>query len=396
MAKPMNDYNISNMRVACVTGTRPEIIKMFPVVQRLRENEINTAWISSGQHTALAEQTYSAIGLAPDFTLPLKRVNNRLSSLSGRMIEAFGKHFTKENYNLVLVHGDTATALAAGIAAFYCGIAIGHVEAGLRCPTLTEPFPEEAHRRLLGRISHWHFAPTPQAQQQLLQEQVTGHVVLTGNTGLDALKITAQRIAAEPQLVSEDCQYWFNGTDKKTVLVTLHRRENWKNGVEQACQALKNWLEMAPNHAVYWAVHANPALKKNIQQQLTKLKLEHNLLARFKLAEPLNYLDMTYAIKNCFALATDSGGLQEEASLFQTPVLVLRNTTERPEAIEAGYAELVGCTTENIKTALQKLNKGLKRSASNLTLPFGDGKAAKRIAHHLRTHYQQNHLDKAF
>jgi UDP-N-acetylglucosamine 2-epimerase (non-hydrolysing) len=386
----MNKNHRPTLRTACITGTRPEIIKMFPVVQRLRENQIDTTWIASGQHTELAEQTYTAVGLSPDVNLPLNRENSDLSSLSGKMIEAFGKHFKTKNYQLILVHGDTATALAAGLAAFYCGITVGHVEAGLRCPSVMEPFPEEAHRRLLARISHWHFAPTPLAQEQLLQEQASGHIILTGNTGLDALQITSQRISENPHLVSEQCRYWFDKTHKKTILVTLHRRENWENGVQHVCKALKNWLAMSPNHAVYWAVHANPALKNKIEQELADLKLAHEMIARFKLSEPLNYLDMTHAIQNCFALATDSGGLQEEASLFQTPVLVLRNTTERPEAIKAGYAELVGCTIETITNALYQLTLGVKKIPTTITYPFGDGRAAQRIVHHLHKHLVTN------
>ena len=282
-----------------------------------------------------------------------------------------------------MVHGDTATAFAASLAGFYLRIPIAHVEAGLRSHSLSDPFPEEAYRSLLAGLAQWHFAPTSRARNQLLLENVSGAIHVVGNTCIDGVLNMARALKQGEQQVSPHIKALFQKHGKRNLLVTLHRRENWGAPLESVTRALYDWLQKHPEHQIVWPLHPNPQLRENISMQFETLS-QGALPPNLQLIEPLDYADLVWSMEQVFAIATDSGGLQEEASAFQTPVLILRDTTERPEAVEAGYAHLVGCEYSALVNALSakaRENPGAECSNTNAVLrPFGDGRASQRIA----------------
>jgi UDP-N-acetylglucosamine 2-epimerase (non-hydrolysing) len=374
---------VHEKRITCIVGTRPEVLKMAPVVFAMRAVGLHVQVVNSGQHGSLTQQALVNMGLEADNNLTLNREDPSLSHLNSELLRAISAHLTANPCAILMVHGDTATAFAAGLAGFYLGIPIAHVEAGLRSHNLKDPFPEEGFRRLLAGLAHWHFAPTARARHQLLSEKVRGQIYVTGNTCIDGLLNTDQALSQGTQQASPAIKALFQKHGKRNLLVTLHRRENWGAPLHSITKALYDWLQMHPDHQIVWPLHPNPELRKKILMQFRTL-CDGDLPGNLQLIEPLDYTDMVWALQQVFAIATDSGGLQEEASAFQTPVLILRDATERPEAIEAGYASLVGCEYEPVLEALTLKARANTMdnadSGNTVKQPFGDGQASKRIA----------------
>lgn len=377
--------------IHCVVGTRPELIKMAPVVRALQRRQIPVACVHTGQHTELARQAFADVGLQADICLLPDRTDRRVSALFGTLYDNLRHEFQRQTPSVVLVHGDTASAWAASMAAFYEGIPVGHVEAGLRCPTLTEPFPEEAHRRLIGRLAQWHFAPTARARSHLLRERTIGDILVTGNTAIDSIReLTEHWLQTPHSPATELMQAWANSEHTSPqpfrLLLTVHRRENWGEPIDRLILEVAQWLSQSRHHHLIWPLHANPVLQKRICSALER-EVAAEYRGQIHLLPALSYPDMVWALQHCTALATDSGGLQEEASAFFKPALILRNSTERPEALEAGYAHLIGCGQGRLVAALHTIGSGLwphmPASQSNQRWPFGDGHAAERIAQHL-------------
>lgn len=403
-------HTISHPTVHCVAGTRPELIKLAPVVQALREKGITVFCIHTGQHTDLARQAFSDTGLLPDVCLLPDRNDNRVCSLFSALTEALLHEFDRNPPRLVMVHGDTASAWSAAMAAFYRRIPVAHIEAGLRCPTLDDPFPEEAHRRLISRVARWHFAPTQRAAANLRRESVQGDILVTGNTAIDSIRLLSQRWLTQAHTLSPEMSAaWQGSTLHDTgrhrtfrLLVTVHRRENWGPSLNAFIMEVARWMSFNQHHQVLWLLHANPALQTTVRNAFDR-HLPPACRQQLHLLPAQSYPDTVWALQHCDALATDSGGLQEEASAFFKPVLILRNSTERPEAIEAGYAHLTGCGTGRLIASLEAIQNGLwprrLKADDPRRWPFGDGHAADHIAQHLlaalrkQATFQHSHSD---
>ncbi|MGB3695429.1 MAG: UDP-N-acetylglucosamine 2-epimerase (non-hydrolyzing) [Spirulinaceae cyanobacterium] len=360
---------LSTSSSICITiGTRPEAIKLAPVIQEfLGSSAFKIQVVLTGQHREMVDQVMQLFELKANWDLNIMRPKQTLTDITCRSLQGLEALFKEIKPQLVLVQGDTTTACAAALGAFYQQIPIGHVEAGLRTDNLYNPYPEEANRRLISQLSQLHFAPTPKAVDNLLKSGVTGEVHQTGNTVIDALlKVAKSEPACEiPGLAWG--QY-------RTLLATVHRRENWGEPLEEILKGFLLVLEKFPDTALLLPMHRNPTVRKPIQTALG----EH---PRAFLTEPLDYAQLVGAIQRCYLLLTDSGGLQEEAPSLGKPVLVLRETTERPEAVEAGTAELVGTTANNILAAASKLleNEVAYQKMAGAINPFGDGQASGRI-----------------
>lgn len=363
------------IRAAIVAGTRPEAIKLLPVRDAfVRHPQMSPTFIATGQHKEMLASVFSAFDVVPDISLAVMVQNDSLSNLFGRLMQALHCQYQNEDYDLVVVQGDTSTALAAALAAHYCQIPVAHVEAGLRTGDKWAPFPEESHRRMIGAVSDFHFAATTIAAQALAKENLHKNVHVVGNTVIDALLMMKNRIeqnlpkyeAAFPDLTV--------GT-RRLVLVTMHRRENFGKGMEDICSALCTIAETYPDCAIVVSVHLNPAVRDVV---LARLGNKPNI----RLLEPQSYDRMIYLMMNAWVILTDSGGLQEEAPSLDVPVLVMREKTERPEGVAAGCARLVGTDRTRILCEIQRLWSDaaaydvMCRAAS----PYGDGKAALRIA----------------
>ncbi|MGF1479278.1 MAG: non-hydrolyzing UDP-N-acetylglucosamine 2-epimerase [Cyanophyceae cyanobacterium] len=352
----------------CITlGTRPEAIKLAPVIQQFRGSSFQTHVVLTGQHQEMVEQVMQLFCLTSEQNLNIMQPRQTLTDITCRSLQGLEKVFTQIKPQFVIVQGDTATAFAAALAAFYQKIPVGHVEAGLRTDDLFNPYPEEANRRLISQLCQLHFAPTQLAVEHLKRSGVVGEIHLTGNTVIDALLTVAQ---SQP-----DCSIPGLEWEKSRVLLaTVHRRENWGQPLEQILDGFRRILDQVQDTALLLPLHRNPTVREPIQARLG----EH---PRAFLTEPLDYSQLVGAIQRCTLLLTDSGGLQEEAPSLGKPVLVLRETTERPEAIEAGTAKLVGTDPTAIETAAtQLLNDDAAYQAMATAInPFGDGKAAQRI-----------------
>jgi UDP-N-acetylglucosamine 2-epimerase (non-hydrolysing) len=352
-------------RVAVVVGTRPEAIKLAPVVHALRRQPgLETRLIATAQHREMLDQALAVFGLAPDVDLDLLRPGQGLAELTGRLLTALAETFATERPDLVLVQGDTSTAFTAALAAFYQRVPVGHVEAGLRSGDLSDPFPEEANRRLAGVLARLHFAPTERARRHLLASGVpSAWVFLTGNTVIDALQNVAGRLGPPPP---QD--------GRRMLLLTCHRRENWGEPIRRICRAVREVLEARPDVAVVFPLHRNPVVRETARAELGGHP-------HVQLTEPADYPAMIDLQRRCYLALTDSGGLQEELPSFGKPVLVLRETTERPEAIEAGCARLVGTAREAVAASLLELldDPAAYAAMARVANPFGDGHAAERI-----------------
>jgi len=355
-----------------VFGTRPEAIKLAPLIAELRRRPgIDVRVVTTAQHREMLDQVLGVFQIVPDHDLAVMRPRQTLAELSGRVLTAMDQLLLSETPDGLVVQGDTTSALCCGMAAFYRGVPVGHVEAGLRTTSRDNPFPEEMNRRLTSVLASLHFAPTARARAALLAEGIREDCVfMTGNTVVDALlhvrRSDAYR-ATEPPVVPS------NG--ERLLLVTLHRRESWGAALSGMCQALLRIADSRPDVRVILPMHLNPAVRHIVQASLGG----H---ARINLIEPLNYLEFIAAIEACWLVLTDSGGVQEEAPVLGRPVLVLRDTTERMEAVEAGVALLVGTEPDAIvRTTLALLDDPAARARmAQPSSPFGDGHAAERIA----------------
>ncbi|HBN07289.1 MAG TPA: UDP-N-acetylglucosamine 2-epimerase (non-hydrolyzing) [Cyanobacteria bacterium UBA8530] len=350
--------------VLSVFGTRPEAIKMAPLVLELAQRkEIRSIVAVTAQHREMLDQVLDLFDISPEHDLNLMQQRQGLPELTGRVLSQLTPVLEKEKPDLVLVHGDTTTTMAASLAAFYLKIPVGHVEAGLRTPERYNPFPEEMNRRLTSQIAELHFAPTQTARENLLRNGLEKErIFVTGNTVIDALFKTAEKLPPPPQ--------------EKILLLTAHRRENWGEPMQNICRAALRLVERNQDLKILFPVHLNPVVRETVFGILGKHP-------RIQLIDPLDYAPFVQAMRSSHLILTDSGGVQEEGPSFGKPVLVLRTTTERPEAIDAGTVQLVGIEEEDIFSSAQRLlddPKAYEKMARAMN-PYGDGKACPRIVH---------------
>lgn len=365
------------MKILLVFGTRPEAIKMAPVVKNLGSCPgLEVRLCVTAQHRQMLDQVLQLFEITPDFDLDLMQPGQSLTDLTCNVLKGVGDVFRQYRPDWVLVHGDTTTTFATSLAAYYHQIAVAHVEAGLRTHTVYSPWPEEANRQIVGRLTQLHFAPTAQARQNLLHEGVADDaIIVTGNTVIDALQMANHRIEHDAKLKSElASQFPFLEPARKTVLVTGHRRENFGAGFESICQALLD-IAAEPGVQVVYPVHLNPRVQEPVMRLLDGREHIH-------LIAPQDYLPFVYLMKRSYLILTDSGGIQEEAPSMGKPVLVMRETTERPEAVEAGTVKLVGTSRQTIvDTTLELIrNVSAYEKMSKAHNPYGDGLASQRIA----------------
>ncbi|MBF2015084.1 MAG: UDP-N-acetylglucosamine 2-epimerase (non-hydrolyzing) [Rivularia sp. T60_A2020_040] len=355
-------------RVCIILGTRPEAIKLAPVIQTFQGYQgLETQVILTGQHREMVEQVMGLFNLKADRDLEIMQPKQSLSDITCRSLRGLQELFEENQPNLVLVQGDTTTAFAAALAAFYQKIPIAHVEAGLRTDDLFNPYPEEANRRLISQIAQLHFAPTPLATENLQRSGVLGEVHMTGNTVIDALLNVAK---SEPPCNVPGLEW----NDYRVILATVHRRENWGEPLQSIAKSFLQILDKFPDTALLLPLHRNPTVREPLQAMLGNHP-------RIFLTEPLDYAQLVGAVMRSHLLLTDSGGLQEEAPSLGKPVLVLRETTERPEAVSAGTAKLVGTDTQTIVASAAQLlsNPTAYETMASAINPFGDGYASQRI-----------------
>ena len=377
-------------KILLVFGTRPEAIKMAPLVKKLQANpeEFQTIVCVTGQHREMLDQVLRLFDITPDYDLNIMKPNQDLYDITSRILLGMRDVLKEVQPDIVLVHGDTTTSMAAALAAFYQQIPVGHVEAGLRTGNIYSPWPEEMNRLMTGRISTVHFSPTPLAKQNLLQEHVDeAKIVVTGNTVIDALQMVVERLRNDEQLAGEvkdkvlNMGYDVNrlGEDRRLVLITGHRRENFGEGFLNICHAIKNLSEKYPNVDFVYPMHLNPNVRKPV------LEILGEGAENVYLIEPLDYLPFVYMMQHSTLILTDSGGVQEEAPGLGKPVLVMRDTTERPEAVEAGTVLLVGTNREKIEQGVSMLldDADCYRRMSEAVNPYGDGLACERIVDRL-------------
>jgi|TARA_B100001939_G_scaffold208933_1_gene179665 UDP-N-acetylglucosamine 2-epimerase (non-hydrolysing) len=362
-------------RVTIVLGTRPEAIKLAPVIRTFQACEaLRTRVVLTGQHREMVAQVMDLFGLKADRDLDLMAPRQTLTHVTCAALNGLREDFQAYPPQLVLVQGDTTTAFAAGLAAFYEQIPVGHVEAGLRTDNLLDPFPEEANRRLISQIASLHFAPTPKAELNLKASGVVGRLSVTGNTVIDALLLMAE---SAPDVCFDGLD-WQN---QRVILATVHRRENWGDRLRDIASGMLQLLDRHPDTALLLPLHRNPTVREPLREMLG----DH---PRVVLTEPLDYDRLVAAMRGCTLLLTDSGGLQEEAPALGKPVLVLRRTTERPEAVEAGTARLVGTEPSTILEEASRLldDADAYGAMSRAVNPFGDGQASARILSLCREH----------
>lgn len=359
-------------------GTRPEAVKMAPVIFALRERgeRFRTLLVSTGQHREMLAQTFGDFGLVPDIDLDLMVRNQSLAQLSSNLFRAVDEVLERERPAMVLVQGDTTTVMVVSLCAFYRGIPCGHVEAGLRSHNMHAPFPEELNRRIAGLTASLHFAPTQRAADALSAEGVPPESIhLTGNTGIDALLWTAERLRIAPPELPEDVRAILD-SGRRFVLVTGHRRENFGQGFQSICRALRELAAKYPDVFFLYPVHLNPNVREIVYAELADC-------SNIVLTKPLVYRQFVFVMQAAHCLLTDSGGVQEEAPSFGKPVLVMRNVTERPEGVDAGCSRLVGTDTGDIVAGVSELldnvNGNYERMGGTQN-PYGDGQAAGRIA----------------
>jgi UDP-N-acetylglucosamine 2-epimerase (non-hydrolysing) len=360
-------------KVLCVVGTRPEAVKMAPVIQALRrEDWANVRVLATAQHRHMLDQVLGLFGIEPDIDLDIMRPNQALTTLTARLLLDLDDVLLSEKPDVVLAQGDTTTVMTVALACFYHRVPFGHVEAGLRTGDLSNPFPEEMNRIVAGRMARWHFAPTGSARQNLLREGFAEEAIhVTGNTVIDALlDVAAQR----PEVgVPIDHK-------KRLILVTAHRRENFGDPFREICRAIRDLADRNADVQILYPVHPNP----NVQT------VAHEVLGghpRILLCEPLDYLPFVGAMQRSYLILSDSGGVQEEAPALGKPVLVLRRETERPEAVDQGVVRLVGPDYERISTEAQRLldDTATYAAMARGISPYGDGKAAARIVQVLKS-----------
>lgn len=367
-----------NNRILLTFGTRPEAIKMAPLVRRLKNTKgIDCFVCVTGQHREMLDQVLSLFQIRPHFDLNVMKRGQDLYDVTTSIMLGMRDVLTDCRPNLVLVHGDTTTTMVASLASFYQRIPVGHVEAGLRTGNLLSPWPEEANRKLTGVLAATHFAPTERARQNLLAENVPDdRIVVTGNTVIDALLHVRELLANNPQLrVSAERHLPKLEADRRIVLVTGHRRESFGDGFERICSALAQLARAHPDADIVYPMHLNPSVREPVNRLLSNIPNVH-------LIEPLDYLPFVYLMDRAFLILTDSGGIQEEAPSLGKPVLVMRDTTERQEAVDAGVVKLVGTDAQRIFDGASQLlsDSGMYDAMSRGSNPYGDGNACERIA----------------
>jgi UDP-N-acetylglucosamine 2-epimerase (non-hydrolysing) len=373
-------------KVMVVFGTRPEAIKMAPLCHRLREQkDIETIICVTAQHREMLDQVLSIFELIPDIDLNVMKKGQDLYDVTSNILLKMRDILIEEKPDIVLVHGDTTTTFATSLACFYMGIKVGHVEAGLRTHDIHAPFPEEYNRQSTGIIADYHFAPTDLSRQNLLAEGKNKEsIIVTGNTVIDALHLVLKKIDVDKNKAKDitlrlNERLRFDWKVARFVLITGHRRENFGQGFLDICVAIKELALKNPDTHFVYPVHLNP----NVQKPVNRILLG---LDNVWLIEPLGYEDFVYLLKQSYLVLTDSGGIQEEAPSLGKPVLVMRDVTERPEAVEAGTVKLVGASTTNIISSIDLLlsNEALYTKMSQAHNPYGDGKACDRIVEYIR------------
>lgn len=366
---------MSKIKIICAVGTRPEAIKMAPVILALKQQPwADVRVLATAQHRGLLDQVLAFFDIAPDIDLDIMRPNQALTTLTARLLLELDEVLLAEKPDVLLAQGDTTTVMTAALACFYHRIPFGHVEAGLRTWDMQNPFPEEANRVIAGRLARWHFAPTEGSRQNLLREGTPdSDIIVTGNTVIDALLMTAERelelgIALDPA--------------KRLVLITSHRRENFGAPFREICRAVQTLAERNPDVQFLYPVHPNPNVKDVAHEVL-------GASANIHLCEPLDYAPFVAAMKRSYLIISDSGGVQEEAPALGKPVLVLRDETERPEAVEQGVVKLVGPNYERIVAEAQHLldDETAYAAMARGISPYGDGHGAERIVEVLRGHF---------
>src|SRR3984885_8288164 len=368
-------------RIIAVLGTAPEAIKLALVIHELRRRpaEFETAVVHTGQHRTMLDQALQHFKIKPDFDLDVMRENQTLSMLTSRVIDTVENACRRFNPNIVLVQGDTTTAFGAALAAYYCQIPVGHIEAGLRSYDIYNPFPEEADRRLVSVVTEIHFAPTALSRDALLAEGVpAAKIVVTGNTVVDALRGLSQL----PHSWKNTPLASIPADNIRLVLVTSHPRESWGSDQENMCLALKDLVDRHPDIRVIYPVHMNPNVRSTINAMLSGID-------RIHLTEPLDYITFVSLLRRCFMVLTDSGGIQEEAPTFHKPVLVIRKLTERPQASQFGMAKVIGISREGILREAERLLVDTKeyKQMSQGENPYGDGRAVERIVETIKRWY---------
>jgi len=376
------------MKVLSVFGTRPEAIKIAPVISALANlPHVDSRVCVTAQHRQMLDQVLELFEIKPDYDLNIMKPGQDLTDITSNILLALRPILKEFKPDLLLVHGDTTTTLASALAAYYEKITVGHVEAGLRTGNMYAPWPEEMNRSIVGRITQLHFAPTTSAQENLLKEGVDpSKIFVTGNTVIDALLETVSKIEHNSKLNSElKARFNFIDPNKKLITVTGHRRENFGDGFERICQALKV-LSERPDVQIVYPVHLNPSVQEPVKRILANSKNVH-------LIEPLDYLPFVYLMSRSYLIITDSGGVQEEAPSLGKPVLVMRDTTERPEAVTAGTVKLVGTDKQKIiDEAINLLdNESAYNAMARAMNPYGDGKAAQRIQNIIQQ-FEANHV----
>ncbi|MFD1555153.1 non-hydrolyzing UDP-N-acetylglucosamine 2-epimerase [Paraburkholderia silviterrae] len=372
-------------KVLLTFGTRPEAIKMAPLVQRLRRDpDFDCKVCVTGQHREMLDQVLALFDIEPDFDLNVMKRGQDLYGVTTSILSGMSGVLERAQPDMVLVHGDTTTTMAATLAAFYKRIPVGHVEAGLRTGNLLSPWPEEANRKLTGALATLHFAPTARAQQNLLAEGVSdGSVVVTGNTVIDALLHVRGRLAGDAHLRAEAQRVLpALQAERRLVLVTGHRRESFGDGFERICTALAQVARAYPEVDIVYPMHLNPNVREPVNRLLTSIANVH-------LIEPLDYLPFVSLMDRSNLILTDSGGIQEEAPSLCKPVLVMRDTTERQEAIDAGVVQLVGTEVQAIVEGVSRLldDRAAYAAMSRGDNPYGDGRACDRIADALKARW---------
>lgn len=378
-------------KVLVVFGTRPEAIKMAPLVKEFEKHLdiFDMKVCVTGQHRELLDQVLQVFEIKPDFDLNIMKQSQDLYDITMGVLQGMKQVLSEWHPDLVLVHGDTTTSMAAALAAFYQQIPVGHVEAGLRTYNVYSPYPEEMNRQITSRISSYNFSPTAQSRENLLRENVSPNTItVTGNTVIDALLMVVKKINDDQQLqqnVAADlASYGYDvnrlSKSKKLVLITGHRRENFGEGFIRLCSAIKTLCEQYPDVDFVYPMHLNPNVRKPIQQVFGDTDLQNIFFI-----EPIEYLPFVYLMEKCYLVLTDSGGIQEEAPGLGKPVLVMRETTERPEAVDAGTVKLVGTDFEKIVSEASRLidDKDYYNRMSQAVNPYGDGHASERIVQFL-------------
>ena len=381
-------------KILLVFGTRPEAIKMAPLVKEFQKypDKFKTVVCVTGQHREMLDQVLHIFEITPDYDLNIMKQGQDLYDVTSRVLLGMRDVLKEVQPDIVLVHGDTTTSTAAALAAFYQQIPVGHVEAGLRTHNIYSPWPEEMNRQLTGRIATYHFAPTPLSKQNLLAENVKPEqIAVTGNTVIDALYMVVDKIKSNKELDKEleevllrsgyDVNRLSDG--KKLVLITGHRRENFGEGFISMCKAIQTLTQKYPDVDFVYPMHLNPNVRKPIHEVFGE-DLSH--LGNMFFIEPLEYLSFVYLMEKSTIVLTDSGGIQEEAPGLGKPVLVMRDTTERPEALEAGTVKLVGTDFDKIVNEVSALleNRECYERMSKAVNPYGDGKACERIVEYLQ------------